>query len=68
MNSSHHQNSSAGHPGCHQCNNHYTVQSTQQTLDEMEFERGIWAAGNIHNKSILNMIIKIPIYCLIYSS
>lgn len=49
MNSSHNKESSAGHSECHQCNHHHTVQSTQQTLDEMEFERGIWQAGNLLN-------------------
>lgn len=31
---------------CHECHHHQTVPSTQQTLNEMEFERGIWDAGS----------------------
>lgn len=32
-------------PDCHSCGRHQTNPSVSQTLDEMEFERGIWTAA-----------------------
>ncbi|KAL5005536.1 hypothetical protein ScPMuIL_018992 [Solemya velum] len=32
-------------PDCHSCGGHQAVPSVSQTLDEMEFERGIWSAA-----------------------
>ncbi|XP_017785364.1 PREDICTED: ankyrin repeat domain-containing protein 39 [Nicrophorus vespilloides] len=49
---------------CHDCQCHHAVSGVQQTLDELEFERGIWAAAHCGDLDRVEQLVKFKGECV----